>query len=451
MKKYSDGGIYIKPENRGSFTRYSQNHGESVQEMANKILANKEDYSPAIIKKANFAHNAASFKHANGADLSSQNFKSVNDLRTYAKTNKIPARDIYDYYKNQGYNVGGFNATDPYNNLGPMVFGAYQQNKARNTSPSSTTAPVDFANAYTQPGPLATPTETNNVFGSPSTIDPSNPSTIPPKVAYANSTLIPTSTNTSLVANDRGNPFGGLGRFLSDNKGDILNTTNFLLNRRDINRLKTDVPTTSLDNPNYLYYDRTGQSRKDINEAAYTASRNMESSNAQVNAANKQALFAKQVDALGRLNTEENLRKDTYDRGYQDRLYNVKSYNARQRDAANQQKIINENDKTRLGVSNRNAFLAGVAQNDATRRAYDVERERLAIEGLKNKNYGNLSNRERAENLKANPYYFNRMSQNDMDELYNDPNTGDDIKDLLKQKGYTPKKKYGGKLKRYMC
>ena len=35
----------------------------SVQGFANKVLNNPSNYSASMIKKANFAHNAASWKH----------------------------------------------------------------------------------------------------------------------------------------------------------------------------------------------------------------------------------------------------------------------------------------------------------------------------------------------------------------------------------------------------
>lgn len=63
------GGINIKPSKRGTFTRAAKKHNMGVQEFANHILNNKENYSSAMIKKANFAKNAAGWKHAFGGDL----------------------------------------------------------------------------------------------------------------------------------------------------------------------------------------------------------------------------------------------------------------------------------------------------------------------------------------------------------------------------------------------
>ncbi len=55
--------IRIKPSKRGTFTKAAKQHGMSVQGFANKVLKNPSKYSAAMRKKANFAHNAASWKH----------------------------------------------------------------------------------------------------------------------------------------------------------------------------------------------------------------------------------------------------------------------------------------------------------------------------------------------------------------------------------------------------
>lgn len=62
------GPIHIKPSKRGTFTAAASRHNMGVQAFANRVLANKEDYSPAMVKKANFARNAARW-HADGGFL----------------------------------------------------------------------------------------------------------------------------------------------------------------------------------------------------------------------------------------------------------------------------------------------------------------------------------------------------------------------------------------------
>ena len=55
--------ICIKPSKRGTFTKEAKTHGMSVQGFANIVLRNPSNYSASMRKKANFAHNAASWKH----------------------------------------------------------------------------------------------------------------------------------------------------------------------------------------------------------------------------------------------------------------------------------------------------------------------------------------------------------------------------------------------------
>jgi hypothetical protein len=63
MQQYGMGGkINIKEQNVGKFTAWAKAHGMTVQQAANTILRNREKYSPTLIKRANFAHNAAKWE-----------------------------------------------------------------------------------------------------------------------------------------------------------------------------------------------------------------------------------------------------------------------------------------------------------------------------------------------------------------------------------------------------
>lgn len=69
LNTFAEGGkIHIKPSKRGTFTAAAKRHGKSVQSFASQVLANKENYSSAMVKKANFARNAAKW-HSFGGDL----------------------------------------------------------------------------------------------------------------------------------------------------------------------------------------------------------------------------------------------------------------------------------------------------------------------------------------------------------------------------------------------
>jgi len=94
--EYKNGGIYIKPENKGKFTSWAKKHGMSVKEAARKVMANKENYSPTIVKRANFAKN---FAHANGGIISSTGI------------GESPL-DFLTEYKN-----GGTHETNPYGGI----------------------------------------------------------------------------------------------------------------------------------------------------------------------------------------------------------------------------------------------------------------------------------------------------------------------------------------------
>lgn len=62
------GGIHIDPSKKGTFTSAAKRHGMGVQEFASRVLSNKDDYSTAMVRKANFARNAAKW-HEEGGDL----------------------------------------------------------------------------------------------------------------------------------------------------------------------------------------------------------------------------------------------------------------------------------------------------------------------------------------------------------------------------------------------
>lgn len=68
MVAANGGAIHIDKNKRGTFTAAASRHGKSVQEFASQVLANPENYSPAMRKKANFARNAAKW-HSKGGHL----------------------------------------------------------------------------------------------------------------------------------------------------------------------------------------------------------------------------------------------------------------------------------------------------------------------------------------------------------------------------------------------
>ena len=79
--QYSDGGsIHIAKNKRGTFKAQASRMGMSTQQAASQILANKDNYSPAMVKKAVFAHN---FAHAYGGPLDNTFPEAINNLHIF--------------------------------------------------------------------------------------------------------------------------------------------------------------------------------------------------------------------------------------------------------------------------------------------------------------------------------------------------------------------------------
>lgn len=115
--QYSDGGsIHIAKNKRGTFKAQASRMGMSTQQAASHILANKDDYSPAMVKKAVFAHN---FAHADGGPLEPDEdnllapiikyyedaspYLSTEDQNTFAKGGQMKkARQAVGYFVNKG-------------------------------------------------------------------------------------------------------------------------------------------------------------------------------------------------------------------------------------------------------------------------------------------------------------------------------------------------------------
>jgi len=74
------GKIKIKKENKGKFTSWAKNHGMSVQQAARHILANREKYSPTLIKRANFARNASKWEEGGLVEFGMGGTNSMQDI-----------------------------------------------------------------------------------------------------------------------------------------------------------------------------------------------------------------------------------------------------------------------------------------------------------------------------------------------------------------------------------
>lgn len=117
-----DGGdIHIKESKKGTFTKAAKQRGMGVQAFASKVLANKDDYSSAMVKKANFARNAAKWKKELGGNITNKDmsFKEYN-LPTHeqgggvidANLNPVDLKGVAELEKNETTFVS--NGENPY-------------------------------------------------------------------------------------------------------------------------------------------------------------------------------------------------------------------------------------------------------------------------------------------------------------------------------------------------
>lgn len=96
------GPINIKKKNRGKFTESANRAGMGVQEYARHILANKDKYSSTLVKRANFARNAAGWKHAEGGPIKNIPFED------WYKTVPTDRNDTTAYNLRRAYELAPF-------------------------------------------------------------------------------------------------------------------------------------------------------------------------------------------------------------------------------------------------------------------------------------------------------------------------------------------------------
>jgi hypothetical protein len=126
---YGEGGsIHIKPENKGKFTSWAKSHGMGVQEAASHVMANKEDYSSTIVKRANFAKNASKWKHQDGGTVKRslnqyQNGGTYHLTSTQGQLNKFNNSGIQNNSTMTGNNNSG-QSSQGGNMTGPIQLGS---------------------------------------------------------------------------------------------------------------------------------------------------------------------------------------------------------------------------------------------------------------------------------------------------------------------------------------
>lgn len=116
---FEDGGIHIDPSKKGTFTAAATKNNMGVQEFASHVLANKDKYSPTMIKKANFAKNASKWNHEVGGTSQLGNISNAIDMginmfgaATSMFSNYNKQQEYNEFMRNQANN-GMYNNTTP--------------------------------------------------------------------------------------------------------------------------------------------------------------------------------------------------------------------------------------------------------------------------------------------------------------------------------------------------
>lgn len=88
---FKKGGPMIKPKNRGKFTAWAKAHNMTVAQATSKVLANKDKYSPSVVKMANFSRNFGGHKEG-GIIRAQQGSKLSESFKRIQESNKRPIK-----------------------------------------------------------------------------------------------------------------------------------------------------------------------------------------------------------------------------------------------------------------------------------------------------------------------------------------------------------------------
>ena len=213
MKK---GGIHIAPSKRGTFTAAATKHGKGVQEFASQVLANKENYSPAMVKKANFARNASKWQHEYGGMYEdggstmpdNPGFRALppavqQKIMSNMQTGGMVTDDRMVYGPGGQYmQTGGM--INPYHPMAKFMRGGYYQGGGNTNTPVGQYVPgLGYWNgsSFQDTDPKTSTTTTTTT-----TENQNDPNWHPPMSAPNNTTNTTTNNTTSPQTNEQSKP-----------------------------------------------------------------------------------------------------------------------------------------------------------------------------------------------------------------------------------------------------
>lgn len=204
--------------------------------------------------------------------------------------------------------------------------------------------------------------------------------------------------------------------------GALMNGINYFANQNMINKYKTQTPATLLQNPNYQYFDRSGNARASVRGIT-----NSVINNPFLNQGTKQVALANSMNVINDVNQQELNRKQEYDRSYRGQQIETENRNAMILNQARQQTMQNENQKQGLRQDNLNNLFGNINTNLAEFQANKQQDKAMQYMSLPYfKRVGLLTKEQQAEFMK-NPTSF-LMGENEL-----------------------PKNKKGGRIKMKYC
>ena len=129
--------------------------------------------------------------------------------------------------------------------------------------------------------------------------------------------------------------------------------------------------------PQYNYNDRSALPRYNLRSAGSAMSRGLLNNSAQGRSAERASIRAPVLAGENQISQEENMRRDTYDRGYEQRMLQTNAANTQIANQNLQAQTGVANEKIGLGIANRNALLQGIMGNQAVRKQEELDRERI--------------------------------------------------------------------------
>lgn len=161
-----------------------------------------------------------------------------------------------------------------------------------------------------------------------------------------------------------------------------INLLNYFGNKKDINKMKTDLKPVYTPAPSYNYVDRSGQARKDNATALTTTMTSLNSASPQMGANNKLGAFASYLGNNNQIAQGENLRKDSYDENFNRRLDSVTAQNIQTANITNEQNLGRYNDKVAYGVSNRSTLFSNIQMAERDRKMMDLDKTKALLTAL---------------------------------------------------------------------